>query len=356
MATTYTTNYNLGKQENHADKFDMDVITDNADKIDAALTGLQSGIDGKQDTIDASHKLSSDLVDDTNKTHKFATQAQLDQIQTNKTNILLSSEDILKLQEWDGLKNKATITSGTFTAPAGTRYTTIPLSEPMTGEIVVYFGSLTSDDTTGTTCACILSSETTSLQQLSMARGSGVYQVYNISDTATYLALYPAANYQTSQGKTVTWENLMICSKAAWDISHKYVPPAMSNVELTAGISNWESYDCLDTTRPNDIDINNSQLTVYHNAFLKRVVISCKIKFLLQRTSASTALLIGNMVNIPNYTQLIPLNSVREFVSTSEYDAFIAKNATNYAIAFAVNSGTLAANTEIRAQFEYTYF
>lgn len=48
MATTYTTNYNLGKQENHADKFDMDVITDNADKIDAALAGLQSGIDGKQ--------------------------------------------------------------------------------------------------------------------------------------------------------------------------------------------------------------------------------------------------------------------------------------------------------------------
>ena len=51
MATTYTTNYNLGKQENHADKFDMDVITDNADKIDAALTGLQSGIDGKQATL-----------------------------------------------------------------------------------------------------------------------------------------------------------------------------------------------------------------------------------------------------------------------------------------------------------------
>jgi len=135
-----------------------------------------------------------------------------------------------------------------------------------------------------------------------------------------------------------------------------YQPYALSNAELTAGVSNWDSYDCLDQTHPNDIDINNSELTVYHNAFLKRVVISCKIKFLLQRTSASTALLIGNMANIPNYTKLIPLNSVREFVSTSDYDAFIAKNATNYAIAFAVNSGTLAANTEIRAQFEYTYF
>lgn len=39
MAITYTENYNLGKQEDHTDKFDMSVITDNADKIDEALTG-----------------------------------------------------------------------------------------------------------------------------------------------------------------------------------------------------------------------------------------------------------------------------------------------------------------------------
>lgn len=63
MATTYTTNYNLGKQENHADKFDMDVITDNADKIDAALTAkadksttytkteVDTALSGKQATL-----------------------------------------------------------------------------------------------------------------------------------------------------------------------------------------------------------------------------------------------------------------------------------------------------------------
>lgn len=79
MATTYTTNYNLGKQENHADKFDMDVITDNADKIDAALTGLQSGIDGKQATLT---------------TEQFAavnsgiTSTDVEQITINKNNIL----------------------------------------------------------------------------------------------------------------------------------------------------------------------------------------------------------------------------------------------------------------------------
>lgn len=39
MAITYTDNYHLGKQEDHTDKFDMTVITDNVDKIDEALTG-----------------------------------------------------------------------------------------------------------------------------------------------------------------------------------------------------------------------------------------------------------------------------------------------------------------------------
>jgi len=39
MATTYTPNYNLGKQiEDKNDTFLMSVITDNADKIDAALS------------------------------------------------------------------------------------------------------------------------------------------------------------------------------------------------------------------------------------------------------------------------------------------------------------------------------
>lgn len=37
MATTYTSNYHLGKQTDKADKFNMTVITDNMDIIDAAL-------------------------------------------------------------------------------------------------------------------------------------------------------------------------------------------------------------------------------------------------------------------------------------------------------------------------------
>ena len=44
-------------------------------------------LSSKQATIDSSHKLNSDLVDDTSNTYKFATAAQLQQIATNETNI-----------------------------------------------------------------------------------------------------------------------------------------------------------------------------------------------------------------------------------------------------------------------------
>lgn len=46
---------------------------------------------GKQDVIDSSHKLSADFVDDTNAANKFATEEELEQIETNKNNILLKA-------------------------------------------------------------------------------------------------------------------------------------------------------------------------------------------------------------------------------------------------------------------------
>ena len=93
MATTYTTNYNLGKQENHADKFDMDVITDNADKIDAALTAkadksttytkteVDTALSGKQATLTTAQL---DAV------NSGITSADVTQIGVNKNNISIT--------------------------------------------------------------------------------------------------------------------------------------------------------------------------------------------------------------------------------------------------------------------------
>lgn len=54
----------------------------------AQIATNTTAIGNKQDVIDSSHKLSADLVDDSSSTNKFATAAQLAQIGTNETNIL----------------------------------------------------------------------------------------------------------------------------------------------------------------------------------------------------------------------------------------------------------------------------
>ena len=45
MAITYTSNYNLGKQEDKNDNFSMDVITENMDKLDVALMTKADDLD-----------------------------------------------------------------------------------------------------------------------------------------------------------------------------------------------------------------------------------------------------------------------------------------------------------------------
>ena len=54
---------------------------------DGVTSNIQTQLNGKQATIDSSHKLLSDLVDDTNQTNKFATSSQLSQISTNQSDI-----------------------------------------------------------------------------------------------------------------------------------------------------------------------------------------------------------------------------------------------------------------------------
>ena len=65
----------------------IDNVDNTSDLNKPISTATQSALDLKQDEITSSNKLSSDLVDDTNHTHKFATQSQLDQIATNQSDI-----------------------------------------------------------------------------------------------------------------------------------------------------------------------------------------------------------------------------------------------------------------------------
>lgn len=238
MATTYTTNYNLGKQENHADKFDMDVITDNADKIDAALTGLQSGIDGKQDAL-SSEQLAA--------VNSGITEEDVTQIGVNKNNISL-------LEQANGAKNvfdvsdiyfvsgnvtytvdsskstvNASITEQTYRRimwntklKAGVEYTIMLDVSAIDNSIQIY-------PTTSNTAS---SSQWGTIDIL--ATGSYTMNFTATADT-TYLALYLA--YGKSTTNDVEIENIMILPKNLNDAGFTdFQPYSMSNAELTAAI------------------------------------------------------------------------------------------------------------------------
>lgn len=66
--------------------------------VSLCTTGEKYTWNSKQNAIDSSHKLSADLVDDTSTTNKFATAAELEQIETNKNNISMGGLKIV--QQW----------------------------------------------------------------------------------------------------------------------------------------------------------------------------------------------------------------------------------------------------------------
>lgn len=125
MATTYTPNYNLGKQEDLSDLFDMSVITDDMDKIDTAL-GLKLNISDiiiltkdEYDALPDSKKTDGKyyLLKDVNSLEPYQpgtafvpTQAQLDAMNSgitsnDVTQIGINTSNISSLQQQVGYAN-----------------------------------------------------------------------------------------------------------------------------------------------------------------------------------------------------------------------------------------------------------
>ena len=78
MATTFTPNYNLGKQEDKNDKFSMDVINENMDKIDAALSSHELDTNNPHDVTKTQIGLSNvDNTSDLDKSISNLTQTAL---------------------------------------------------------------------------------------------------------------------------------------------------------------------------------------------------------------------------------------------------------------------------------------
>lgn len=256
MATTYTTNYNLGKQENHADKFDMDVITDNADKIDAALTAkadksttytkteVDTALSGKQATLTTAQL---DAV------NSGITSADVTQIGVNENNISYITSALIECVD-NGAKNLFDITKydsvrGTTVTPLAnggatltctnaswTQYLkTLSCTPDNTYHLLFICDSLSASS--GAVCNLFIrdgSSSGASLAGITFENGKS----YDLSITPTNSNIWFGLYLNNSATSATVTANLriMLCKESEWNVSPIYQPYAMSNVEITAWI------------------------------------------------------------------------------------------------------------------------
>lgn len=101
------------------------------------------------------------------------------------------------------------------------------------GTYVVYFGSLSTTDTSSTHMQVAFYKVPDRKAFVGIEVGTNKYGVVTIPEDIEIVRVYPTASATTSTGYSVTFSNMMICSKSAWDVSQKYVPYGMSNAELT---------------------------------------------------------------------------------------------------------------------------
>lgn len=133
----------------------------------------------------------------------------------------------------------------------------------------------------------------------------------------------------------------MLCTKADWEVSQKFVPYA------------WTSRNILDSTGTDfqqKFYVDTASAIFYHNAPSHRCIVVFKVK-VKEAISAGTALYIGN---VPS-ASYIPLGNVRSYWVQPAFAIALMKNPTNKVVAISVHTGSIPAETELNMQLEWTY-
>lgn len=194
MSTTYTENYQLGMQENHNDKFSMTVITENAKIIDGLL-----------------------------KAHE---------------------KHIVGFIDGDSRKNLLPVNSTSFTATSSTKWYEIQLQQPIPkGKYVLSFGSISSTDTDSTTCRIMFFSANwaDTLTDIQAERGENLTQEITLAKDCAIIRFCAASTATGGVDDTLTFTDAMICEKAIYDITAKYVPYSPTYQELVARVTALEA-------------------------------------------------------------------------------------------------------------------
>lgn len=229
MSTTYTPNYNLGKQTDHADKFDMTVITDNADKIDTAL-----------------HDHDTELADLEAGKQENLTSAQLAAANSGVTAEVLAADRAALVELIDGgSKNKLSWSAAdkthngiTFTVNGDGTVTASGTNDSSSNSFISIKVMTAAE--IGAMAGCVLSGtpENSVGAYLSLEERGGSYTTYirDRGSGATVPVISTEVNVYIVVPKNTTVDGLifrpMICSAAAWAVSHEFQPYRPSYEEL----------------------------------------------------------------------------------------------------------------------------
>lgn len=144
---------------------------------------------------------------------------KVEQIETNKNNISTDEAALVELVD-GGAKNLINQADDSFTSANKDYYIALPA-----GDYVVYFGTLSSTDTDATSCQIVFRDESRVVSNLAqISRGSDVYGEISLTAPCTKLRLFASDSAAHGDGDTCTFTNIMLCTKAAWDISQTYRP------------------------------------------------------------------------------------------------------------------------------------
>lgn len=204
---TTTPNLGLNKPDN-SDPIDIRDLNENADILDAAVSGKQDAL-----TFDS-----------------VPTQGSTNPVESGGVYTPLAEDRAALVELVDGgAKNLIDVNLKNITGS----YWDIPIKEIPAGTYVVSLGSLTSTDTDATTCNVRFGKSGSGIFGSNQCeRGTNVYVTITNDNPADYLRIYYSDTNTHSSGDSITATDLMVCTKAAWDISHEFVPycPSMSEM------------------------------------------------------------------------------------------------------------------------------
>ena len=226
MATTYTENYHLGKQENHADKFRMDVITANMDIIDEQMKNNEDEIESQGTALDEDRAALVEIVDSGAKNVLNYTE-----IGTNNSHgaVYISNGVTFTLNS-DGSITAERTTASTVDSSCNLRIasSSLYIDDFCNGNYILSGCPEGGGDTTYSLRAIRDDYRPTDT-------GNGVELPDKGANTNIYINILVMATFEGS----ITFRP-MVCSKAFWQVSQTYQPYRPSYDELIARIEALE--------------------------------------------------------------------------------------------------------------------